>query len=76
MACGTPVIANARGSMLEIVRSGENGYLVSTVDEAVSAVAAAAALDGEAVRESVVHRFDAERMVDDYLDLYRRVVAR
>jgi glycosyltransferase involved in cell wall biosynthesis len=74
MACGTPVIANARGSMLEIVRPGENGYLVSTVDEAVSAVESAAALDGDAVRESVVHRFDVGRMVDDYLDLYRRIV--
>ena len=76
MACGTPVIAHPRGSMLEIVRPGENGYLVSSIDEAVSAVDAAAALDGEAVRASVVHRFDAERMVDDYLDLYSRVVSR
>jgi len=75
MACGTPVIANARGSMLEIVRSGENGYLVSSLDEAVAAVGSAAALDHEAVRASVVQRFDAERMVDDYLDLYRRVRA-
>ena len=74
MACGTPVIANARGSMLEIVRNGENGYLVSSADEAASAVGAAAALDNDAVRESVVHRFDAGRMVDEYLDLYRRVV--
>jgi glycosyltransferase involved in cell wall biosynthesis len=75
MACGTPVIANARGSMLEIVRSGENGYLVSSLDEAVSAVNAAVGLHADAVRESVVHRFDAERMVDDYLGLYRRVCA-
>ena len=75
MACGTPVIANARGSMLEIVRPGENGYLVSSLDEAVAAVGSAAALDHEAVRASVVQRFDVGRMVDDYLDLYRRVRA-
>jgi glycosyltransferase involved in cell wall biosynthesis len=62
--------------MLEIVRSGENGYLVASLDEAVAAVDAAAGLDSGAVRESVVHRFDAGRMVDDYLDLYRRVVSR
>jgi glycosyltransferase involved in cell wall biosynthesis len=74
MACGTPVIATARGSMLEIVRSGENGYLVTSVDEAVSAVDAAVRLDSDAIRKSVVHRFDAGRMVDDYLELYRRVV--
>jgi glycosyltransferase involved in cell wall biosynthesis len=76
MACGTTVIASARGSMLEIVRPGENGYLVSSLDEAVSAVDAAGALDGEAVRASVVRRFDAGRMVDDYLELYHRVVSR
>ena len=30
MACGTPVIAHPRGSMAEIVRHGENGFLVET----------------------------------------------
>ena len=36
MACGTPVIAQPRGSMPEIVRDGENGFLVDTLDEAVA----------------------------------------
>jgi glycosyltransferase involved in cell wall biosynthesis len=75
MACGTPVIATRRGSMAEIVRHGENGFLVDTQEEAVAAVGASSALDRAAVRASVEERFDAERMVDDYLDLYRRVVA-
>ena len=75
MACGTPVIARRRGSMTEIVRDGENGFLVETVGEAVAAVHASAALDRAAVRASVEHRFDANRMVDDYLALYQRVVA-
>ena len=72
MACGTPVIARRRGSMAEIVRHGENGFLVETLDEAVAAVAAANALDRAGVRASVEVRFDVERMVDDYLALYRR----
>lgn len=75
MACGTPVIAHPRGSMTEIVRHGENGFLVTSVDDAVTAVAAAATLDPNAVRASVEGRFDAERMVDDYLRLYREIVA-
>ena len=45
MACGTPVIANARGSMPEIVRQGEGGYLVHSLDEAVAAVQSSAHLD-------------------------------
>lgn len=33
MACGTPVIAYARGSMPEIIKDGETGYLVNPSDE-------------------------------------------
>jgi glycosyltransferase involved in cell wall biosynthesis len=75
MACGTPVIARPRGSLPEIVRDGENGYLVHSIEEAAAAADAAARLDRAAVRASVEHRFDADRMVDDYLALYRRICA-
>jgi glycosyltransferase involved in cell wall biosynthesis len=75
MACGTPVIAHPRGSMTEIVRHGESGFLVTSADEAVTAVGLAAGLDANVVRASVGRRFDAERMVDDYLRLYRTIVA-
>jgi glycosyltransferase involved in cell wall biosynthesis len=74
MACGTPVIARRRGSMGEIVRHAENGFLVETLDAAAAAVHAAKTLDRAAVRASVEGRFDVDRMVDDYLALYRRVV--
>ncbi len=76
MACGTPVIANARGSMPEIVREGEGGYLVYDQRQAVAAVHASAGIDRRGVRASVERRFDVERMVDEYLEVYRRVVAR
>jgi glycosyltransferase involved in cell wall biosynthesis len=74
MACGAPVIASARGSMPEIVRDGENGFLVRSLDEAVAAVRRVEGLDRAAVRASVERRFDANRMVDDYLALYRRIL--
>ncbi len=74
MACGTPVIASARGSMPEIVRDGESGFLVRSLDEAVAAVREVDGLDRAAVRASVERRFDVNRMVDDYLALYRRIV--
>jgi glycosyltransferase involved in cell wall biosynthesis len=74
MACGTPVIARRRGSMSEIVQHGENGFLVDTVEEAVAVVQSVQALDRNAVRASVEERFDADRMVADYLALYRQVV--
>ena len=74
MACGTPVIASPRGSMGEIVRDGENGFLVESIDAAAAAVDATKGLDRAAVRVSVEQRFNVERMVDDYLALYQRVI--
>jgi glycosyltransferase involved in cell wall biosynthesis len=75
MACGTPVIANRRGSMPEIVREGESGYLVSSLDAAVQAVHQAEKLVPAVVRASVETRFDSGRMADDYIAVYRRVLA-
>ena len=76
MACGTPVIASRRGSMPELVREGESGFLVSSTEDAISAVQASRALDRAAVRASVYRRFDVDRMVDDYLRLYEAILER
>lgn len=75
MACGTPVIAKRRGSMPEIVRDGENGYLVDSIDAAVGAVQQTKHLNAACVRASVELRFDARRMVDEYIGVYNRVLA-
>ena len=74
MACGTPVVARRRGSMAEIIRDDENGFLVDTLDEAVDAVRACETLDRGIVRASVESRFGLERMIDEYVTLYRQVV--
>ena len=74
MACGTPVIAYRRGSMPELIRQGENGFLADSIDEADAAVHAAEHMDRVAVRASVEHRFDVSRMADEYLAVYHRVV--
>ena len=67
MACGTPVIATARGSMPEIIRDGENGFLVASLDEAVAAVASLERLDRKRRASVGRARFAVDRMVDDYL---------
>jgi len=74
MACGTPVITHRRGSMPEIVQERVNGFMVDTAEAAVEAVENAAGLDRKEVRETVEKRFNAARMVDDYLSVYQRIV--
>lgn len=75
MACGTPVIARPLGSMAEIIRPGENGFLVDTIEEAAAAVARCARLPRASVRASVVERFSVERMVSDYIRVYEKIAA-
>ncbi len=74
MACGTPVIAHGRGSMNEIIQPGINGYLVEGLTESLKALGEVSKLDRALVRSSVVDHFDVNRMVDDYLALYVRLL--
>jgi len=73
MACGTPVIANRRGSMPELIDHGVTGFLVDSPAEAVTAIERAGDLDRAACRRAVATRFSVERMADAYLALYRQV---
>ena len=74
MAAGTPVIATPRGSMPELIEEGVTGFLVRSPEEATEAVGRAAGVDRTALRARAVARFGKERMVDEYLDAYRRVL--
>jgi len=73
MACGTPVIGWAKGSVGEIVEDGVTGFVVRTEQEAVEAVAKARRLDRAAIRRRFTERFTARRMAEDYLAIYRRL---
>ncbi|MBN1379474.1 MAG: glycosyltransferase family 4 protein [Gammaproteobacteria bacterium] len=74
MACGTPVIAFNRGSMPELIEHGRNGFLVDDVAQAVAAVGQLSELQRADCRQHVEQFFSVDRMVDDYLKLYRQVI--
>ncbi|MEU4834850.1 glycosyltransferase family 4 protein [Streptosporangium sp. NPDC023615] len=76
MACGTPVIAYRRGSMPEVVDPGVTGLLVEGVEEAVAAVARVGAIDRANCRAQAERRFGVDRMVEDYLQVYRSMLGR
>jgi glycosyltransferase involved in cell wall biosynthesis len=74
MACGTPVIAWRRGSVPEVIDEGVTGYIVESVEEAVDAVRRIEWLDRTLCRKVFEERFDARRMTEGYLRVYRRLV--
>ncbi|MGF7031343.1 glycosyltransferase involved in cell wall biosynthesis [Paenibacillus mucilaginosus] len=75
MACGTPVLAFRRGSMPELIQDGRNGYVVSGVNEMVERLADIAGISREGCRRTVEERFTRERMVRDYISVYREILA-
>jgi glycosyltransferase involved in cell wall biosynthesis len=76
MACGTPVIAFRNGSVPEVVEDGVTGFIVDNEDEAVAAVQRINTLDRARVRHVFEQRFTARRMAEDYVSVYRRLIAR
>ncbi len=74
MACGTPVIAFDRGSMPEIIRDGETGYIVRDIEGAINAVAAVETIDRSICRADVESRFTSTRMARDYVRVYEKIL--
>lgn len=73
-ACGTPLLTFNRGAAPEIVRHGETGFVVDTVDEMVDSVSHVGEIDQRRCREWVSKAFDAPAMATRYLELYEQIL--
>jgi glycosyltransferase involved in cell wall biosynthesis len=76
LACGTPVIGFARGSVPDIVREGVNGFSCRTVEEAAAAVQRIGRIDRAAVRADCEARYSGAVVADTYEALYLEVMGR
>jgi glycosyltransferase involved in cell wall biosynthesis len=74
MACGTPVFALRDGSVPEVIDHGKTGYIADSLEEMIEALRQWKAFDRRLVRKIAKRRFSAERMVDDHLRLYSKLV--
>ncbi|HEU4770916.1 MAG TPA: glycosyltransferase family 4 protein [Candidatus Udaeobacter sp.] len=73
MACGTPVVAYAGGSVAEVMDDGVTGFVVHEIEEAVEAVRRVRDLSRARCREVFEKRFTASRMAEDYINVYTRL---
>ena len=74
MACGCPVIALNRGSIPEIIKSGETGYVVEDTESMVDAVEMLKSIDRAACRAHALQSFSVKRMADEYEEIYRKLI--
>ena len=72
-AAGVPVIAMDLGSCREVIRDGNTGFLVNSVDQAVQALARLFEIDSRACRQRVQECFSIATMVAAYEHVYATI---
>ena len=76
LACGTPLVVPKKGSALDIVREGVNGFYADySIEEMAAAIDRCMALDPQTIFDDVRERFSMEKMVDGYLKVYQAALA-
>jgi glycosyltransferase involved in cell wall biosynthesis len=74
LACGTPVLAYARGAAPEIVSPASTGFLGNSEDDLIALSGRLDEIDRRACRAAIEGHFSVTRMVDEHLELYRRAL--
>jgi len=76
LACGTPVLARPCGAIPELLEDGITGYCHPDIRELSRRVADISNLDRRKCRAWVEERFSLERMTEDYIHVYRNIIAK
>jgi glycosyltransferase involved in cell wall biosynthesis len=76
MLCGTPVIAFNKGSMPELIKHEQTGFLVNTVNEAADAVNALKNIKRQDCYNWATSQFSCDKMAADYYKLYQEILGR
>lgn len=74
LACGCPVVALNRGSIPEIIKNGEVGFVAEDLEQMVAAVANIGRINRSVCRQYSLTNFNATRMVRGYERIYEQVL--
>lgn len=75
MACGVPVIGFRRGSVPEVVKEGETGFVVDNVQEMIDAVKKIHSINRQTVRKDCEKRFSLDVIAKKYLQLFEDLLS-
>ncbi|OPC77142.1 hypothetical protein B4N89_42035 [Embleya scabrispora] len=74
MACGTPVLTLDRGSVPEVVKHRETGFIASDLRELERSITGIADISRRRCREHVVGNFTTDHMITRYENLFTDLV--
>ena len=74
MACGTPVIAYARGAVKEVIQNKKTGFIVKNVSEMAKAIKNIDLINRLDCRNLVKNKFSVEKMVDNYELIIKKII--
>ncbi|MEX2028428.1 MAG: glycosyltransferase family 4 protein [Candidatus Curtissbacteria bacterium] len=74
LACATPVVAFDKGSVKEIVKNGETGFVVDNFEEFKSKVKDIDKISRTKCRKDAVEKFDLSTMVNNYIKLFEDIL--
>jgi glycosyltransferase involved in cell wall biosynthesis len=72
--CGTPTLANIRGSMPELIEDGRTGILVEDFEEGVHQVEKCFAMDRNYIANRAKMLFNYRAMTKQYILAYKKVI--
>jgi glycosyltransferase involved in cell wall biosynthesis len=76
LACGTPVVGLARGSIPEIISNGRSGWVCADPQQLPEAISRLGEIDPHECRREAKERFDTSVMVHHYERAYRQLIQR
>ena len=74
LACGTPIIANNKGSVPELIQDGKTGFIVKNINEAVKAIHNIDQIDRYDCRRLAEEKFSVEKMAEEYEKVYYKLL--
>jgi glycosyltransferase involved in cell wall biosynthesis len=74
MACGCPVVAFNKGSIPEIVKSGQTGFVVEDVEGMLDAIQHIGSIDRQVCRNHSLENFNSRKMAEEYEILYKKIL--
>jgi len=75
MASGTPVIGMNLGSIPEIIEDNKTGFVISDTREAIEAIKKIDKIERKVCRERVEKFFSLDRMIDEYEQIYHKILS-